>query len=191
MKLGEIKVECLKLMVIETTEINFTNLESFDTNENYSLFYKRLNGSINRCLGDIEKRCILPLKTTELVVNDGVATITESDFYRIKQVNLLLYGNLYDDISYQKVGNTLYLPSSNGRYVMEYYPKITRVLSTDNKNTEVDLPDYLCELIPFYVKGEIYIDDVNEQITARNYYESKIAEYRNDDGYHEGNDYGI
>lgn len=63
MKIGEIKLEALKLMDINREdEINMTNIEELYSDEKYSTYLNKMEGSINRALQKIAIRGLLPQK---------------------------------------------------------------------------------------------------------------------------------
>lgn len=123
MKLGEIKLEALKLMFVNDGEIlNMENLDEYlYGNEVYRGYLVNMVGSINRSLNRFKMKNIKPLDDKEYVkFTDDTPNDTEIDF----------------------------------------------------------IPDELQEIIPYFIKGELYQEDEpNVAGASMNYFESLLDDY--------------
>lgn len=123
MKLGEIKLEALKLMFVNDGEIlNMENLDEYlYGNEVYRGYLVNMVGSINRSLNRFKMKNIKPLDDKEYVkFTDDTPNDTEIDF----------------------------------------------------------IPEELQEIIPYFIKGELYQEDEpNMASSSMNYFESLLDDY--------------
>jgi hypothetical protein len=188
MKLGDIKIESLKLMFVNyNTDIAITDLESYMQEENYASYLVNMTGAINRCFSSIESKGVLPSKAKVLKATDGLASgafirfdLSEliDDFYAIDRVVYENDNGEYDgDCDYRLEENTLVLKKfdDDESYTVLYKPSITRVTSLTDNNSELDIPENIASQIPYYVKGDLYRDDEpNEASEARNWYEAAM-----------------
>lgn len=187
MKLGEIKIQALKLMFITYTEDpNPEDLTELGSDSNYRAYLINMNGAIDRCIADIERRRILPAKMQDLAPSappvEGYMTrceVTAEDFYdvdRISKEGLFEYDGNHP---YMREGNTILINSydPSARYRMLYFPKIRRA-SLLRDGDELDVPEEIAAVIPYYVKGDLYREDEpNEASEARNWYEAALASF--------------
>jgi hypothetical protein len=188
MKLGDIKIESLKLMFVNyNTDIAITDLESYMQEENYASYLVNMTGAINRCFSSIESKGVLPSKAKVLKATDGLASgafirfdLSEliDDFYAIDRVVYENDNGEYDgDCDYRLEENTLVLKKfdDDESYTVLYKPSITRVTSLTDNSSELDIPENIASQIPYYVKGDLYRDDEpNEASEARNWYEAAM-----------------
>lgn len=189
MKLGEIKIETLNLMFAGYDYKLTIESLSQELSENYQTYLNSMTGAINRCLANIESKRILTPKSRVLNISEGTPTgafirfdLSEliSDYYDISR---LVYSNnhgVYDgNATYQKEGDTLVLRNygEDEQYVVVYYPKAQRVTDSSDNNMEMNIPDNIASVMPYYIKGDLYRDDEpNEASEARNWYEQAISE---------------
>ena len=88
-------------------------------------------------------------------------------------------------IEYTMEGDTLVLavPPKDGAQIVLYKWRIPRVPKSADYTYNVDLSDDLCELIPYYIKSELYEEDEPQQaIAARNYFEAGLDRLRRLEG---------
>ena len=189
MTLGEIKIESLKLMYTNLADdINEDMLENYLNDENYRGYLFAMTGSINRCFGRIENRKVLPSKSYTLEASMGEkrgAFIRFNLDYLIKDiycVDRIVYENTngvyVPDYDYMTEGNYLVLNSikDGETYTVIYKPTIKRVGSGDDEK-EIDSPDSIAAIIPYYVKGDLFRDDEpNEASESRNWFEQALDE---------------
>lgn len=189
MTIGEIKIQALKLMFVTYQDnISVDDLEKLGGQENYSKYLINMDDAINRCLADIERRRILPVKSVamndfEWNLRGKVARFdltTVSDFYDVERISCESLYEYNGNVPYYRDGDVILLMDYNNEaeYRLVYYPKVIR--EAGDKGIIKNLPDNLACLIPYYVKGDLYRDDEpNEASEARNWYEQAMSEYRN------------
>ena len=192
MKLGDIKLEALKLMFTNYNEdIGIEQLQNLLGDEMYGNYLIAMTGSINRCFADLETRGVLPIKT--FILPGG--TLDEKgrslkfnlkelilDFLTLERLVYETNSCKYDDedIAFRTAGDSLLLPWFDGStetYTVIYRPRIQRIFPYTSDETELDIPDYIAEFIPYWIKGELFRDDEpNEAGEARNWYESHMRQ---------------
>lgn len=190
MKLGEIKIEALKLMFANyNTDIDIDKIVDLYDDENYGYYLVNMNGSINRCFSSLEEKLVLPSKS--VVLDSSQAEISKGkmrfnldvvldNFFAIDRV---IYENDYGEyngnINFEMEGNTLVLPEIGNRenYRLLYKPTLARVNSDTEETTEIDVPNSIATNIPYFIKGDLYRDDEpNEASEARNWFEQAMME---------------
>lgn len=185
MLLGEIKLESLRLMFVNyDNDININDIPELIKDENYASYLNNMAGSINRCFSDIEEKLILPTKVITLTdsnLNDKYFSFdlgTIPDFFEISSI--IKDGKVYEsNCNYVLEGNILLLDKaiSGNEYRLIYYPRLDRVTSSTTDTTELEIPNSIACLIPYFIKGDLYRDDEpNEASEARNWFEQQIRE---------------
>lgn len=190
MKLGEIKLEALKLMFANYNhDISIEGLTEYYADENYGSYLINMPGSINRCLSVIENKSVLPLKTSAIVRNMGLASggmtridllANIPDLYAIERVAKSTPYSYNGNVDYFMEGNMLVLePLQDGeQYFVIYRPALQRI--TINSSDVEDLagvPDYIACHIPYFIKGDLFREDEpNEASEARNWFEQAMSE---------------
>ena len=185
MKLGEIKIEALKLMFINyNNDLAIDDLATLGLDENYASYLVNMPGAINRCFASIEEKGVLPVKTFTLTASNGVASgsFTRfdlsliSDFLDIER--LVCEGSEYiGDYEYQREGDTIVIKDFDEEevYRVLYHPAIPRVTALTENDIEVSIPNNIASHIPYFIKGDLYRDDEpNEASEARNWYEAAM-----------------
>jgi hypothetical protein len=184
MTVGEIKIQALKLMFVTYSDIlDPEKIETLYNQENYRAYLVNMDGSIRRCLSDIEKRCVLPVKTFDLVPEvepiPGYMTridITAPDFYEVERVSKESLYEYDGDHSYMREGNTLLFHNfdTSAKYRLLYYPRIDRTKGLSDSD-EIGLPEEIAAAVPYFIKGELFREDEpNEASEARNWYEAAM-----------------
>ena len=187
MRLGEIKIEALKMMFLNYEEnLTIDNLNNYLKNDNYSSYLVNMPGSINRCIAYLEQKRVLPSKVIELtdIGNSNnyfkfdLSTI--SDFSSIDRVIFESNNGSYGgNIDYILEGRTLLLkPIADGEiYRLLYKPKIARVTNVSENSLELGIPDEIACLIPYFIKSELFRDDEPAEAgEARNWFEQNLME---------------
>lgn len=184
MKLGEIKIEALRLMFANVGEIlDAAFLSQYKDDERFRDYLDNMPGSINRCFAEIEKRGVIPSKTVSLTDGTSNGYSIRFDLSEIGDfgaVDRLISENkwIYDPAhAYRMEGNTLVVdsPLSGEKYTLLYKPCLTRVSATTGEDTDIALPDMIAAAIPYYIKGDLYRDDEpNEASEARNWFEAAL-----------------
>lgn len=191
MKLGDIKIEALKLMFINMgDDIGIENLETISQDETYRSYLVNMPGAINRCFANIEEKRVLPSKSKVLTHSRGIASggflrfkLSEiPDFFDIERIAKETDDGEYDgDYDYTVEGDTLvldrYEEGDGITYTVIYKPTIERVTYLTDDNTEIAIPNNIAANIPYFLKGDLYRDDEpNEASEARNWYEQAMNE---------------
>ena len=203
MKLGDIKIEALKLMFVDfVTDYAAEDITSLSTDESCRDYLANMPGAINRCFADLERRGVIPAKSVELGelgrarkygnVRYKLKDIIP-DFGRIERVSRESEDGEYcAACSYRLEGGVLVLRAPDIRtytedgvekyeeretYTLIYRPTLDRISRSTSDEVEIDLPDSIANLIPYYVKGDVYrMDEPDEAGEARNWYEAAINE---------------
>lgn len=180
MKLGELKISCMKLIEVQQED---TQLESLNEDIKYNAI-ESINRAINRiiALGKYPKKSF---RINNTVGDKGLKytryAITEliEDFYLIDKVTYLdqetdfatelITFNFEDDY-------TLVLPTiSTGEYIIRYTPLPQVFTYETNDEIELVLPRHIAEYIPYFVKAEIYEEEQpNIAALSRNIFENYI-----------------
>ena len=190
MKLGEIKMQTLRLMFVQAAD-NYSSDESsrLEGVEECRDYIANMPGAINRCLANLESRSVLPMRRAVLPRFTGDSyggrvrydlPCVLPDLFKVERVSKEGEdGSYVSAVSYVKEGDSLMLDeiTESERYIVLYRPRAERVTSfTDNK-TVLDLPEHIAALIPYFVKSELYrIDEPDEAQEARNMYEAGLAD---------------
>ena len=185
MKIGEIKIHTLVLMNL-CNENQFT-LEKYNKYLNetkYNRFLVNMDEPIKRAIDIINSREILKEKSVKLStltytpVDSGIHLELNqiTDLYKVKKVIAIKNGIV--DLNYTIFSNNLYIHSNLiDKIYLVYYPKIE--IQNFALDTEIDLPDNLARLIPYFVKYELYQEDEpNLALLAKNDFENLIESYR-------------
>ena len=195
MKLGDIKIEALKMMFVSYGEnLTIDNIANYADDENFSSYLVKMNGSINRCFADLERKGIVPERVRTLTEEDGTARGQYSDFYldtlRMTRLVRVAYENErgvrisnFDAYEYVPEEKRLIARKiGEGEcYKITYRPLLERIKETNGDDYEIDLPDTIASMIPFYIKGDLYAEDEpSEASEARNWYEAAMEELMND-----------
>lgn len=194
MRLGDIKAEALRLMFVNfNQDVNAENLPELLTDETYASYLVNMNGSIMRGLERAAQAGKLGVKSFELPEEDseGVKIIGNSvrydlsklldDFYYVDKI-------VYDAqdwqayngyTAYRIEGKTIILPRlrrADESYRLLYHampPDVFELKDTD----DVDIPERVARLLPYYIKGELYEEEEpSAAVNARNIFEQSLAE---------------
>ena len=167
--------------VLETADV--TELYQ---NPQYAYYLAGMEMSINRAVVRMQSANALPMGRSVLsmpVVTGSVATYDLSridDFAGVYEVRVNT-GDAYTAHAYRwEGGTTLVVPfySADEEYVLLYRRKVALLTPLCADDTEVDVPDELACLIPYYVKSEWYEDeDAAMAKRARDYFEQGLAAY--------------
>ena len=191
MTLGEIKLEALRIMFVDAITLFEKNdaLESLEEETECKDYLAGMPGAINRCFANLESRDILPQKRAVLSDFPGekfggriryVLSEFIPDFFKIERIVKENQRGGYDSsVDYSKEGDTLVIAEceEDERYIIIYRPKLQRVTALTDNETEIQLPDNIAALVPYFIKSELYrIDEPDEAQEARNWYEAGITE---------------
>lgn len=188
MKLGDIKIEAMKLMFVNyNIDFQIEQLEQLAQDENYGSYLVNMPGAINRCFSSLEEKGVLPVKAYVLKPSEALAGgsflrfdlgATIKDFFDVERV---VYendnGEYVGDYEYRREGNVIVLANvgEGEYYTVLYKPKLERITALTDNNADLPIPDHIASHIPYFIKGDLYRDDEpNEASEARNWYESAM-----------------
>lgn len=188
MKLGDIKIEAMKLMFVNyNIDFQIEQLEQLAQDENYGSYLVNMPGAINRCFSSLEEKGVLPVKPYVLSPSEALASGSFlrfdlasliDDFFDIERV---VYendnGEYIGDYEYRREGNVIVLANigEGERYTVLYKPKLERITASTENTYEIPIPDNIASHIPYFIKGDLYRDDEpNEASEARNWYEAAM-----------------
>ncbi len=226
MKIGEIKLESLRLMNANDEDLNIVNLDNYRQDDRYKDYLDRMPGAINRAISRLMTYKVIPTKTVEVKPSQGetlkqflklnLKTIL-SDFGSLERI-IYIYERVVPNIEFQTITDGVVLIPFSSSYVfkgsvrpekpnagdayndngvckywngsiweevsedeifnIEYTPNIAPVSVNTDNNTELDIPETLARIIPYFVKADLYEQDEPElAATARNIFESALTEY--------------
>lgn len=191
MKLGEIKLEALKLMWTNYNEdIGVEQLADLMGSEAYGDYLVAMTGSLNRCFADLEARDVLPVKS--FVLPGGTAGEPRQllrfdlkelipDYLSMERLVYEADGAFYEDTNVASLlmENVLLLPWFDGEkesYRVIYRSALPRILPYTDDLTELPIPDRIAAFIPYWIKSELYREEEpNEAGEARNWYEAQLS----------------
>lgn len=183
MKLGAIKLESLYLcfpnpqLYVDTDDDALLSeaLSNLKDDANYADYLNAMIGAINRCLSVFEIKGVIPKKRVSVPftpsgVKDGSFVIRMSslapDAKRVDSVITYPKGDLPLHIEFADMGDgEIYVEpiSEGGCYTVRYEPVAERISQLTPEGYEINLPNRLAELIPYFVKGDILrVDDPEE-----------------------------
>ena len=183
MKLGNIKLESLYLcfpnpsLCVDTEDDALLTeaLSGLKDDPNYSDYLNAMIGAINRCLSVFEIKGVIPKKRISVpfdasrVVNGSFvinAGVLAPDCKRVDSVIIYPKGDLPSHIEFADSGDgEIYVEpiSEGGCYTRRYEPLTERISPSTAESHELELPNRLAELIPYFVKGDILRVDEPEE----------------------------
>lgn len=189
MKVGEIKIEAIKLMFTNYAfDISIADLQTSISDENYGSYIVNMNGAISRALDRIENACVVPTKTRlisddELVVGKNYSRFDLSkieDLFIIDRITAEYENGDYDsNIAYELEGDELLLENANAELRIIYYPKIKTMDDTVKDTDDMWIPDNISRLIPYFIKGDLYQEEEpNLAADARNIFEASLDDLK-------------
>lgn len=199
MKLGDIKIEALKIMSVSYGEnLTLDNISNFENDENFSAYLVKMNGSINRCFADLERKRITPIKVKILTREDAteragslefdLSALDILDFVRLAREdargNRNSHFSAYEYVPEEKRLITRKIGAEECFY-LSYRQKMKYLEGTEDYDYEIDLPETIATIIPFYIKGDLYREDEpSEAAEARNWYEAATEDIINGESSH-------
>lgn len=188
MKLGEIKIEAIKLMFTNYNfDLHIEDLTRLISDENYGSYLVNMNGAIARALDRIENACVVPVKSYK-VLNDDLEygeifsrfdTKKIEDFYLIDRVVVEDNYHYDGDTEFILEGDNLLLDKNINKYTILYYPKLKTIDETKSDETELEIPNNIARLIPYFVKGELYQEEEPDiAANARNLFEASLDDLK-------------
>ena len=164
--------------------ITAENLADYEYTDRLGDYLQAMPGSLNRCLSNIVSRRILPVKSQEIKLSEGERRHSTyrfdlskiADLYDVARI-VSEADNGYDgDYPFRMEGKILVLlaPDEHASFTLLYYPTIPEVRYNSD---EVELPDEIAQIIPYFIKGELFREDeVGDAAEAMSWYEQRIAD---------------
>lgn len=175
MKYIDIKKDALRLMGVTPINVN-GDYSTTETKE----YVVSMNDSILRAIDRICALGQIPPKTYPLpkVATSSFYTFSKEDFEFDGEIKAIkkLKGDRVEDIPFVRLDDKIYVyVESDDVVFIEYYPYFNKTI---DDNAEVDLPDGLARIIPYFVKADLY-EDEEPQLAAlsRNLFEKYLEEY--------------
>lgn len=189
MKVGDIKIEAIKLMFANYSfDMDISSLQTMISNENYGSYIVNMKGSIARALDRIENACVVPTKVYTIKNEDTIFNKYHirfdlskiEDFFAIDRISAEYSNGEYDgSVSYELEGNELILNNANAQYRIIYYPKIKTIDDSIEDTDDIWIPDNIARLIPYFIKGDLYQEEEpNLAADARNIFEACLDDLK-------------
>lgn len=191
MTLNDVKKAALQLMFANySDDLTDENVDEI-SNEEYTQYLVNMNASINRALGRIESAGVLPLKTisiTPATAKESTSSDTfsrydlktlASDFLSLSRIAKESARGYIPSVPYHIEGTVVVLePLKEGeQYIVVYRRRPARISIASVSSTTVDAPDNIAEIIPYYIKADLFEEDEpNLALQARNIFESLLTQ---------------
>lgn len=189
MKLGEIKEEALKLMFANTKkDFTFANFETLKEDPNFAGYLNSMNGAINRSFDKIKSlkkqpKDIHEVETTGAYGILRVDTTTITNYDRVMRITYENERGYLGNVSYMFEGKNILLQdkAEEGTYRIIYAIKMPYITSSTSNETEIELPNELLRIIPYYIKYDLYEEDEPELAArAKNSFDEGLLLYQED-----------
>jgi len=187
MTFADIKISALKLMnAAPGQNIVAANIATYYSDTNLNDYLYQMNESINRCFDRILNDQVAPQAVVEVddyttVTADGFITmdLTQiTDLYKLDRV-IYSYGSYYvGNHEFLVEGDDLILTDREGDYKLVYTKTMPYFTDSTTDSTALTLPDEILRLIPYFIKGELYTDDVNVAAVAMNTFEQRLLQIK-------------
>lgn len=188
MTLGEIKIEALKMMALNgENDIFEQDLARLAVDDAYREYLLNMTGAINRCFSRMEALRVLPTRAREMMpsectIENGRARFSLSlidDLFEVKRISIECEnGKFTNDCEFVRMGDVVILDgvSEGDRLWVLYCPTVRRIASITEASYVPDIPQDMAELIPYYIKGDLFrVDEPDEAQEAMSWFEQRIA----------------
>lgn len=177
MKIGEIKKEALMLMYpdallrLDTTDDKSLEegIRELKSNPSYEGLLESSVGAINRAIAVIEARGLSMTKCHDIASSlcdrrgDGQLVIKTMDDLLSVEMLLCHVDEKTYACPYRVVGNTLVTGYRRGVFTVIYKSKVPRITPITKESHNLMLAQELCELIPYFVKAELFTQENEEE----------------------------
>lgn len=198
MKIGEIKLEALRIMNINNdAELTLDKFEDIKAEARYSKYINNMTNSINRAIDYINHRKVLPIKRmplSSMVKISGLKTNKFplqqiSDFISIDKVVYEDEKDYIESVPYNMEGIDLVVSNEyNDKYLtLLYNPKMQLLDSyVSDDDVIIGMSDKFARIIPYFIKFDLYQEDepdlaLNAKATFEQELESlRVVETRQD-----------
>lgn len=186
MNVKDIKREALRLMY-DSSAAMAEELQ-YGTDARLLELLDSMTGAINRALSDLERRlALIPVRRVTLPEEWKHSAHTSwfdlesvADLYMPLCVSVETEAGYTGDMDYALEGRILLLPrlTDGASVTLTYAPRAVRIAPYEHSASLVGVPASLAELLPYFIKGELYRDeDPSEAGEARNLYEAGVEDY--------------
>ena len=168
MNWGEIQIESLKKMFLNSDDITADNLDTYKKDKKYRTYLSAMPQAANEAINYILENGKPLVKSYKLKYKDtnnkyNLETLIPN-FKRIYQI--VCEDN---NVEYYVEGNNVLAIngwSENGKDIIVYYESAHELLkSSSSASTLISLSKYLTSLIPLYIAVELYKDDDMQMAT--------------------------
>ncbi|MBQ8371555.1 MAG: hypothetical protein IJX38_01265 [Clostridia bacterium] len=193
MKLGEIKLDALRLMHANVGEqLALEHMDVYYNSDEYRDYLWNMPGAITRCLFDLEEKRILPTKEyraneSSLNRSYGRIKIDVSSIDDIHEIDRISFenssGDYGSDIEYVFDGDFVIIDEwidPIAVFTVHYLPSVKPVtMRSEDSEPLANVPDKIAALIPYFIKAELYREEEPEEAAeARNWYEAATERLR-------------
>jgi hypothetical protein len=188
MKVGDIKIEALKLMFVNYSfDLGIDDLQSMISDENYGSYIVNMNGAIARALDRIENACIVPIKRYEIPFEECISTrqflkfdlSAIKDLYIIDRITAEYDGEYDGNVGFSLEGDMLLLPKDSADFTILYYPTIKTIDENVQDTDDIWIPERIARLIPYFIKSELYQEEEPDLAAdARNMFEASLEDLK-------------
>ena len=191
LKLGEIKLEALKIMNINNDSVLLLDrIETLKNEKRYAKYLNNMFNCINKAIDIINHKKILKQNRIEMSelpvklgnINNRYDVSGVSDFLSIARIIYEDSSKYVERVTYEKEGDLIvvsnkYLPES---LILLYDTRIPNITEGTADTDEVEgLSDELARLIPYYIKFELYQEDEPDlALTAKGTFDQGIESLR-------------
>ncbi len=203
MKLGEIKIEALRLMFAgDQKDMTVDSLIIMNYEEEYRDYLLKMPFAINRCFSLLEEKRVLPTKSVSInskkdfFEGDKQASPPKpvfinkeielpEDFFDVERIVYDGPDGYRSNCEYYREGDKLFIKNREikGEYRLLYKPSLPRITSMTPNNEELLIPDRIACFIPYFIKAELFrMDEPDEANEARNWFEAAIESISNNNG---------
>lgn len=191
MKLGEIKLEALKIMNINNDSVLLVeHMDSILGEKRYAKYLNNMFNCINKAIDIINHKKVLPQKRIELLevpitknkINNRYNISGIEDFLSVARIVYEDDKTYCERVPYGREGEHIVISSkfSPEYLALIYDSKIPNITGEITDKDEVPfLKDELARLIPYYIKFELYQEDEPDlALTSRNTFDQGIESLR-------------
>lgn len=160
MNWGDIQLESLRKMFLNSDILSIENLEDYKKDKKYKTYLDAMPQAANEAINYILENGRPYILSYELKKNDtNKYKLPEliDNFKRIREIS-------YDGnniLNYHTEGNNVLVIKnwSEGNITIYYESYLDRITNLTKDDFKIDLDNQLLSLIPLYIAGELYKDD--------------------------------
>ncbi len=178
MTLGELKIETLKKMYLNSKPIDIENLDKYKDDKKYHTYLNMFNQALNEGLIICMRRGREILKTHEIIC-DGTTTLYNlkeliPDYYKLYK--FVVFGkenNLYKLVTDEIIEIPKLEKNDKVTIIYEAYPELVDTNTTDDTEIKNHIENLM--ILPLYIASQLYKDDDIAQATMyRNEFEAQV-----------------